>query len=49
MRKQGNGYVIRSEESIILVTPCRLIQGSWSWPSEGAAGVRSAIEDIRLP
>ena len=38
----------RSEESIILMTPYRLIQGSWSRPSEGAAGARSAIEDTRL-
>jgi hypothetical protein len=34
----------QSEESIILMTPYRLIQGSWSRPSEGAAGARSAIE-----
>ena len=26
----------QSEESIILMTPYRLIQGSWSRPSEGA-------------
>ena len=39
----------QSEESIILMTPYRLIQGSWSWPSEGVAGARSAIEDTRLP
>ncbi len=70
MRKQGDGYVIRSEESITLMTPygglsiylltvadsshsfimtpCRFIQGSWSRPSERAAGTRSAIEDTRL-
>ena len=30
------------------ITPYRLIQGSWSRPSEGAAGARSAIEDTHL-
>ena len=30
------------------ITPYRLIQGSWSRPSEGADGARSAIEDTRL-
>jgi len=35
----------QSEESIILMTPYRLIQESWSRPSEGAAGARSAAED----
>ena len=44
----GNGIVTQSEESITLMTPYRLIQGSWSWSSEGAAGARSAIEDTRL-
>ena len=32
----------------LIMTPYRLIQGSWSRPSEGAAGARSAIEDTRL-
>ena len=67
MRKQRNGMVTQSEESITLndvllafltttaeplhslrITPYCLIQGSWSRPSEGAAGARSAIEDTRL-
>ena len=30
------------------MTSYSLIQGSWSWPSERAAGVRSAIEYTRL-
>ena len=30
------------------MTPYRLIQGSWSRPSEGSAGTRSTIEDTRL-
>ena len=38
----------QSEESIILMTPYRFIQGSWSRPLEGAAGARSAIENTRL-
>ena len=38
----------RSEESITPMTSYRLIQGSWSRPSEGAAGARSAIKDARL-
>ena len=36
MRKTGNGMVTQSEESMTLMTPYRLIQGSWSRPSEGA-------------
>ena len=40
--------VTQNEESITLMTPYRLIQGSWSRPSEGSAGARSAIEDTRL-
>ena len=36
MKKTGNGMVRLSEESITLMTPYRLIQGSWSRPSEGA-------------
>ena len=47
MRKTGNGMVRLSEESMTLMTPYRFIQGSWSRPLEGAAGVRSAIEDTR--
>ena len=43
-----NHNMTQSEESIILMTPYRLIQGSWSRPSEEAAGARSAIEDTRL-
>ena len=48
MRKTGNGMVRLSKESMTLMTPYRLIQRSWSRPSEGAAGARSAIEDTRL-
>ena len=48
MKKLKNGTVTQSEESITRMTSYRLIQGSWSWPSEGAAGTRSAIEDTRL-
>ena len=36
MRKTENGIVAQSEESITLMTPYRLIQESWSRPSEGA-------------
>jgi len=43
-----NGTVRLSKESITLMTPYRLIQGSWSRPSERAAGARSAIENTRL-
>ncbi|WP_337404180.1 hypothetical protein [Dialister invisus] len=45
MRMRKNHNMTQSEESIILMTPYRLIQGSWSRPSEGAAGARSAAED----
>ena len=48
MKKLKNGTVTQSEESITRMTSYRLIQGSWSWPSKGAAGARSAIEDTRL-
>ena len=36
MRKMRNGSMTQSEESITLMTPYRLMQGSWSRSSEGA-------------